>query len=105
MMEETVYFGQLRSRSGAIHHTGDEREGDEDLGQGDDEIITIDLARLPPTTLALFFLANVATEGRSFADVKAARIRLVEWSSVSSAVLVRWHSQSFGSASAAACAA
>eukprot|EP00966_Prymnesium_polylepis_P050187 1161879-Prymnesium_polylepis.1 len=79
MIDETVYFGQLTSRSGAIHHTGDEQEGDEDLGQGDDEIITIDLQRLPPQARALFFVATVATEGRSFADVKAARVRLVEW--------------------------
>ena len=33
LQEECVYFAQLRSKSGAIHHTGDEREGDEDLGQ------------------------------------------------------------------------
>ena len=42
LMEECVYFAQLRSRSGAIYHTGDEKEGDEDLGQGDDEVIVID---------------------------------------------------------------
>ena len=81
MPEETVYFGQLVSRSGAIRHTGDEREGDEDLGQGDDEIITIDLDRLPQAVLGVFFVATVATEGHSFADVKTARIRLVEWTS------------------------
>ena len=36
--EECVYFAHLKSRSGAITHTGDEREGDEDLGEGDDEV-------------------------------------------------------------------
>ena len=30
-------FAQLASRSGAIRHSGDEKEGDEDLGEGDDE--------------------------------------------------------------------
>ncbi|KAL1512166.1 hypothetical protein AB1Y20_005432 [Prymnesium parvum] len=81
MMDETVYFGQLKSKSGAIRHTGDEKEGDEDLGQGDDEIIVIDVDRVPHDLLAVFFVATVATEGRTFADVKGARIRLVEWGS------------------------
>ena len=36
--DETVYFGRLSSKSGAIRHTGDEKEGDEDLGQADDEV-------------------------------------------------------------------
>jgi stress response protein SCP2 len=34
-----VYFAQLANSNGAITHTGDEREGDEDLGEGDDEVI------------------------------------------------------------------
>ena len=40
----------------AIAHSGDEREGDEDLGQGDDEIITVDLAMVPRHVVALFFI-------------------------------------------------
>ena len=28
---------------------------------------------------ALYFIATVATEGRSFADVKSSKMRLVEW--------------------------
>ena len=79
MMEECAYFAQLCSRSGAIRHTGDEREGDEDLGQGDDEIIVVDLNRLPSSVAALFFIATVATEGKSFKDVKSARMRLLEY--------------------------
>ena len=78
-MAECVYFGNLKSQSGAITHTGDEREGDEDLGEGDDEIIIVDLRRLPSTTMAIFFIATVATEGRTFADVKSSKIRMVDW--------------------------
>jgi len=81
LMGECVYFANLQSQSGAIRHTGDEREGDEDLGQGDDEIITVDLQRVPPSVCALFFIATVASEGYSFKDVKSARIRLVDWAS------------------------
>ena len=77
--EECVYFGRLSSRSGAIRHTGDEREGDEDLGAGDDEIILVDLNRVPRQTCALIFLATVASEGYSFRDVKTAKLRLVDW--------------------------
>jgi tellurium resistance protein TerZ len=77
--QETVYFAQLRSRSGAISHTGDEKEGDEDLGEGDDEVIMVNLPRVPADVCALYFIATVASEGRSFADVKTAKMRLVDW--------------------------
>ena len=79
LIDECVYFANLKSRSGAIRHTGDEREGDEDLGQGDDEIILVDLHRLPKKTCAMLFIATVATEGKSFRDVKTAKMRLVDW--------------------------
>jgi len=81
LMDETVYFAKLSNTNGAIRHTGDEREGDEDLGQGDDEIIIVDLAALPHRIQAIFFIATVASENCSFADVKSARMRLVEWNS------------------------
>jgi hypothetical protein len=58
--QETVFFGRLCSESGAIRHTGDEKEGDEDLGQGDDEIITVDCelltAILPDAFTLLYFI-------------------------------------------------
>jgi stress response protein SCP2 len=77
--QESVYFAQLCSRSGALRHTGDEREGDEDLGDGDDEIIVIDLNKVPRDVVALVCIATVATEGRTFADVKTSKMRLVDW--------------------------
>ena len=79
MKEESVYFGQLLSRSRALRHTGDELTGEADLGQGDDEVIVIDLPNLPSQLCALHFIATVSTEGKSFADVKTARMRLVNW--------------------------
>jgi len=78
VMDESVYFAQLVSRTGAIRHTGDEMEGDEDLGQGDDEIIVIDLGRVPARVCALYLIGTVASEGKSFADVKSAKMRLVD---------------------------
>jgi len=78
LMDETVYFADLSNSNGSIRHSGDEREGDEDLGQGDDEIITVDLDRVPRVVKALFFIATVASPGKTFADVKTAKIRLVD---------------------------
>jgi len=79
LMEETVYFARLHNPSNSIRHTGDETDGAEDLGQGDDEIIVVDLHRVPAQVHALFFVGTVASEGRTFADVKSSRIRLCEW--------------------------
>jgi len=87
--QESVYFAQLVSRSGAIRHSGDEREGDEDLGQGDDEVITVDLRRVPSNVCAVFFIATVADAARTFADVKTARLRLVDWTT--GVELCRYH--------------
>jgi len=77
LLDESVYFADLSNSNGSIMHTGDEREGDEDLGEGDDEIIKVDLDRVPRIVKALFFIATVATPGRTFKDVKSSRIRLV----------------------------
>ena len=41
----------------------------------------VELHRLPRHVHALFFVGTVASEGRTFADVKSARIRLCEWGS------------------------
>ena len=55
LMDETVYFGDLTNSNGAMRHSGDEREGDEDLGWGDDEIVFIDLANVWDNQLILKF--------------------------------------------------
>ena len=43
--------------------------------------MTVDLTKLPSSVCALYFIATVASEGRSFADVKSAKMRLVDWTS------------------------
>lgn len=42
--DDVVYYGRLRHNSGAIEHQGDNLNGD---GEGDDEVILIDLNRVP----------------------------------------------------------
>ena len=104
LMDECVHFAQLHSRSRALQHTGDEREGDEDLGQGDDEIITVNLTNLPQNVCALHFIASVATEGKSFADVKSSRMRLVDWASGNEECRFSARLHAHGVASLRACA-
>ena len=75
-MDETVYFADLTNTNGAMRHSGDEQEGDEDLGQGDDEIIYLNLAQIPTKVIAMIIIGTVATEGRKFSDIKSATMRM-----------------------------
>ena len=79
LTSECIYFGNLRNQNGSMIHSGDEREGDEDLGEGDDERIFVDFARLPSHFAVMYFIGTVATSGKSFADVKSAHMRIVDW--------------------------
>jgi len=68
-----VWFRQLKSRDGSIVHTGDNRTG---AGDGDDEQIDVDLARVPDTVRSLIFTVNSFT-GQSFSQVENAYCRIV----------------------------
>ncbi len=70
---DVVWFRQLKSKDGSIVHTGDNRTG---AGDGDDEQITVDLARVPPNIKALVFTVNSFT-GQSFAQVQNAYCRIL----------------------------
>jgi tellurium resistance protein TerZ len=69
-----VWFRQLKSRDGSIVHTGDNRTG---AGEGDDEQIVVDLARVPPGVKALVFTVNSFT-GQNFSQVENAYCRIVD---------------------------
>ena len=71
---DIVYFGQLKSRDGSIVHTGDNRTGD---GDGDDEQIIVDLAKIPETVKALVFTVSSYT-GETFDTVENAYCRIVD---------------------------
>ena len=70
---DVVWFRQLKSRDGSIVHTGDNRTG---AGDGDDEQIIVDLARIPPGVKSLVFTVNSFT-GQDFAQVENAYCRMV----------------------------
>lgn len=74
---DTVWFRQLSSKDGSIKHSGDNRTGD---GDGDDETISVDLARLPAQVTSLVFTVN-SFRGQTFDQVENAFCRLVDQAS------------------------
>ncbi|MGH3353555.1 MAG: TerD family protein [Nocardioides sp.] len=71
---DQVWFRQLKSKNGAVVHTGDNRTG---AGDGDDESIVVQLDRLPPEVTQIVFTINSFT-GQSFAQIQNAFCRLVD---------------------------
>ena len=72
-MVDAIWFGQLQSKDSSIQHTGDNRTG---AGDGDDEVINVNLSRIPDHVQALIFTVNSFT-GQTFATVNNAFCRLV----------------------------
>ena len=76
-VKDIVYFGNLRHSSGAIAHQGDNLTG---AGEGDDEIINIDLPLIPPNIAHLVFAINIYKcnqRKQDFSMVENAFVRLV----------------------------
>lgn len=71
---DQVWFSQLRSKDGAVVHTGDNRTG---AGDGDDESIIVELGKLPGTVSTLAFTVNSFT-GQDFSQIENAYCRLVD---------------------------
>ncbi len=70
---DIVWFRQLKSKDGSIVHTGDNRTG---AGDGDDEQIVVDLAKVPANVKSLVFTVNSFT-GQSFAQIENAFCRII----------------------------
>jgi stress response protein SCP2 len=79
-----VWYAHLQDFGGAIRHSGDNLTG---AGEGDDEIIYVDLSQLPPAVVALAFTIN-SYSGQTFHQVARAFCRLVD--DYSNAELVRY---------------
>lgn len=71
---DAVWFRQLRSKDGAVQHTGDNLTGD---GEGDDESIRVDLTALPGNVAQLVFTVN-SFSGQDFSQIAGAFCRLVD---------------------------
>ncbi len=75
--ENIIYFGNLQHSSGSIVHTGDNLTG---AGDGDDEVIIIDLPRIPADIAKLVFVINIydcIARKQDFTQVDNAFVRLV----------------------------
>lgn len=79
-----VWFVKLSAFKGAIKHSGDNLTG---AGEGDDEVITVDLSGLPADVYALLFTVN-SYSGQKFDEIARAFCRLVD--DYSGAELVRF---------------
>ncbi|MEU6389839.1 TerD family protein [Streptomyces sp. NPDC046939] len=71
---DSCYFGKLSILNGAIKHSGDNLTGE---GAGDDEVIVVDLGRLPQEVTGLVFTVN-SFSGQKFTDVAKAYCRLLD---------------------------
>ncbi|MFJ5897730.1 TerD family protein [Streptomyces sp. NPDC093064] len=71
---DSCYFGKLTILNGAVKHSGDNLTGE---GAGDDEVIVVDLGRLPQEVSGLVFTVN-SFSGQKFTEVAKAYCRLVD---------------------------
>ena len=71
---DSCFFGKLTILNGAIKHSGDNLTGE---GSGDDEVIVVDLGRLPQEVTTLVFTVN-SFSGQKFTEVAKAYCRLVD---------------------------
>jgi tellurium resistance protein TerZ len=70
--------GKLDSLDGALHHTGDDRSGDTGGDDGlDNEIITVNLAKVNAAVMQIFFLLNNCGK-EDFSQIPYASIRMFE---------------------------
>lgn len=71
---DAVWFMSKSAFDGAVEHSGDNLTGH---GEGDDEAITVDLARLPASVATIVFTVN-SFRGQKFTDVVNAYCRLLD---------------------------
>jgi tellurium resistance protein TerZ len=69
-----VFFNNLTSPDGSVQHTGDNLTG---AGEGDDEVINVDLQSVPANVTQLVFTVNSFT-GQDFSQIENAFCRLVD---------------------------
>ncbi len=69
-----AYYGQLSSKDGSVRHQGDNLTGE---GEGDDEVILVDLTRIPAHITTLLFIVT-SYKGHTFEQVRNAFCRLVD---------------------------
>ena len=71
---DTIWFGQLKSRCGAVVHSGDNLTGE---GDGDDEVIRVNMEKLSANVEYLAFTVN-SFRGQTFNEVENAHCRVLD---------------------------
>ncbi|WP_296268206.1 TerD family protein [Pseudomonas sp. MLB6B] len=72
-----IFYNQLKSADGSVEHTGDNRTG---AGDGDDEVIKVDLSRVPADVEKVVFTVTIHdadARRQNFGQVGGAFIRVV----------------------------
>lgn len=73
-MIEAVWFGALSSKEGSVVHSGDNLTGE---GEGDDEVITVNLNLIPAEAQFLAFTVT-SYSGHSFTRIQNAFCRVID---------------------------
>ncbi|KAF2390274.1 MULTISPECIES: TerD family protein [Pseudomonas] len=83
-----IFYNQLKSADGSIEHTGDNRTG---AGDGDDEVLKIDLSRVPADIDKIAFTVTIHdadARKQNFGQVGGSFIRVVN--EITGAEIVRY---------------
>lgn len=83
-----IFYNQLKSADGSVEHTGDNRTG---AGDGDDEVLKVDLSRVPADIDKIAFTVTIhdaEARKQNFGQVGGAFIRIVN--EVTGAEIVRY---------------
>ena len=86
-----IFFNNLRSPDGSIEHTGDNLTGE---GEGDDEVIKVDLAGVPPNVDSIVFPVSIYdadARSQSFGQVRNAFIRVVNQAGGAEIARMEWY--------------
>lgn len=75
IMPDTVHYGNLTNSNQSVIHSGDEQTG---VLSGDDESITLHLAKIPSHVLAMYIVLTVATPNTTLKDVQSTRVRVMD---------------------------
>lgn len=76
--KDVVYFGRKTHPSGSVAHSGDNLTGE---GEGDDEVINVDLSKIPEKYNTVVFTVNIyqaSQRNQHFGMIKNAYIRIVD---------------------------
>jgi stress response protein SCP2 len=72
---DTIYFGKLKNANSSVVHQGDNLTGE---GEGDDEVIDIELGLIPENVESIWPVITIYTSGKNFSQVSGAFCRMLD---------------------------